>query len=185
MFKTCAISALIAATEAVNVEHCGRDHSLDHDHDHSHAHVGHDHSFGGYGHVDTVLDSYVAPAVSKVSHTHSYAAPARHMHKSHGVVRKAFPFDHKRAVVHRRPIVKKHTHVVRKPVAVVHKKVVPVKAPVYTHSYSNNRGYGGLSDRYGGNGGYGVGRSYGGFGGKGAAKVYGALSKGYGKNNAW
>merc|ERR1719507_2938583 len=117
MFKTCAISALIAATEAVNVEHCGRDHSLDldHDHDHSHAHVGHDHSFGGYGHVDTVLDSY--------------AAPARHMHKSHGVVRKAFPFDHKRAVVHRRPIVKKHTHVVRKPVAVVHKKVVPVKAP--------------------------------------------------------
>merc|ERR1712037_825027 len=145
MFKTCAISALIAATEAVNVEHCGRDHSLDldHDHDHSHAHVGHDHSFGGYGHVDTVLDSYVAPAVSKVSHTHSYAAPARHMHKSHGVVRKAFPFDHKRAVVHRRPIVKKHTHVVRKPVAVVHMKVVPVKSPVYTHSYSNNRGYGG------------------------------------------
>merc|ERR1719490_499571 len=177
MFKTCAISALIAATEAVNVEHCGRDHSLDLDHDHSHAHVGHDHSFGGYGHVDTVLDSYVAPAVSKVSHTHSYAAPARHMHKSHGVVRKAFPFDHKRAVVHRRPIVKKHTHVVRKPVAVVHKKVVPVKAPVYTHSYSNNRGYGGYGG-YGGLGGYGgYGTGYGGYGGLGG---YGGYGTGYG-----
>merc|ERR1719331_1009950 len=58
MFKTCAISALIAATEAVNVEHCGRDHSLDHDHDHSHAHVGHDHSFGGYGHYDGGNMSY-------------------------------------------------------------------------------------------------------------------------------
>merc|ERR1719458_1342728 len=175
MFKTCAISALIAATEAVNVEHCGRDHSLDLDH--SHAHVGHDHSFGGYGHVDTVLDSYVAPAVSKVSHTHSYAAPARHMHKSHGVVRKAFPFDHKRAVVHRRPIVKKHTHVVRKPVAVVHKKVVPVKAPVYTHSYSNNRGYGGYGG-YGGLGGYGgYGTGYGGYGGLGG---YGGYGTGYG-----
>merc|ERR1719201_485258 len=128
MFKTCAISALIAATEAVNVEHCGRDHSLDldldHDHDHSHAHVGHDHSFGGYGHVDTVLDSYVAPAV-------------------------------------------------RKPVAVVHKKVVPVKAPVYTHSYNNNRGYGG----YGGYGGLG---GYGGYGGLGGYGGYGTGYGGYG-----